>query len=304
MDIDQVRAELPGAAPALLRYARLLTGDEHDAADLVQDTLLRGLEAADRFDGRSSLTTWLRRVMHNLWVDTSRGAREDPSDQVAELVEAQWRADDYTVDAAVVAERAATRDDLREALTHLPTIYRTTVVLHDAEGLTVAEIADIAGIGLPAAKQRLRRGRMMLVTALAQGRPVPQEGVPMRCWEARSQVSDYMPRWSPPATPWPATHPPRTPTPSSPTTSLNGSRPCCAATEPSPRPESSRAGRGPRGHRGRPGTVAARGRGRRSAPSRELGRYCCWSSRRWRLSRMRVRPNSKSARGSTRPCWM
>jgi DNA-directed RNA polymerase specialized sigma24 family protein len=65
--------------------------------------------------------------MHNLWVDTARGAREDPSDQVAELVEAQWCADDYTADAAVVAERAATRDDLREALTHLPTIYRTTV---------------------------------------------------------------------------------------------------------------------------------------------------------------------------------
>jgi RNA polymerase sigma-70 factor (ECF subfamily) len=192
MDIDQLRAKLPGTAPALLRYARLLTGDEHDAADLVQDTLVRGLEAADRFDGRSSLTTWLRRVMHNLWVDTARGAREDPSDQVAELVEAQWRADDYTVDAAVVVERAATRDDLREALTHLPTIYRTAVVLHDAEGLTVAEIAEITGVGLPAAKQRLRRGRMMLVTALAQGRPGPQEGVPMRCWEARSQVSDYL----------------------------------------------------------------------------------------------------------------
>ena len=115
-----------------------------------------------------------------------------PSDQARQGVEAQWRADDYTVDAAVVVERAATRDDLREALTHLPTIYRTAVVLHDAEGLTVAEIAEIAGIGLPAAKQRLRRGRMMLVTALAHGGPAPQEGVPMRCWEARSQVSDYL----------------------------------------------------------------------------------------------------------------
>ena len=192
MDIDQVRAQLPGTAPALLRYALLLTGDEHDAADLVQDTLLRGLQGADRFDGRSSLTTWLRRLMHNLWVDTARATREAPSDQIAELVEARWQSDDYTVDAAIVVERAATRDDLREALTHLPTIYRTAVVLHDAEGLTVAEIAEITETGIPAAKQRLRRGRMMLVTALAESPTPPQRGVPMRCWEARSQVSDYL----------------------------------------------------------------------------------------------------------------
>lgn len=164
-----------------------MTGDEHDAADLVQDSLLRGLLAADRLEVRSTLTTWLRPMMHNLWVDTTRSTREDPSDRAAELVETQWKSDDYTVDAAVV-ERASTRDDLREALTHLPIICRTAVVLHDAEGLTVAEIAEITGVGLPAAKQRLRRGRMMLVTALAQGGTPPQTGVPMRCWQARSQV--------------------------------------------------------------------------------------------------------------------
>jgi RNA polymerase sigma-70 factor (ECF subfamily) len=72
--------------------------------------------------------------------------------------------------------------------------YRAAVVLHDAEGLTVAEIADIAEISLPAAKQRLRRGRMMLVSALARGseRQEVLTGVPLRCWDARSQVSDYL----------------------------------------------------------------------------------------------------------------
>jgi len=41
----------------------------------------------------------------------------------------------------------------------LPVIYRTVVVLQDAEGMTVAEIAVIQAVRLPAAKQRLRRGR-------------------------------------------------------------------------------------------------------------------------------------------------
>jgi len=192
VDPDRVRAELPASAPALLRYALLLTHNEHDAADLVQDTMVRALQAADRFDGRSSLTTWLRRIMHNLWVDQARAGRETPSEEIAELVEAQWRDDAYTVDAETVVHRAQVRDELLDALTHMPTIYRTAVVLHDVEGLTVAEISVVTGVGLPAAKQRLRRGRMMLVSALAQGPTGPTRRVPMHCWEARSQVSDYI----------------------------------------------------------------------------------------------------------------
>lgn len=192
MDERAFRDELAGAVPALHRYALLLTGNEHDAADLVQDSLVRGLEAADRFDGRSGLTTWLRRILHNLWVDAHRARHEEPSAQIAELVEAQWMDDTYTVDASVVIERAQTRDDLLEALAHLPAIYRMAVVLHDAQGLTVAEIAKLSGAEVPAMKQRLRRGRMMLVTALAAGPAQHPKGVPMRCWQARSQVSDYM----------------------------------------------------------------------------------------------------------------
>jgi hypothetical protein len=60
----------------------------------------------------------------------------------------------------------------------VPVIYRTAVVLHDAEGMTVATIADVQGIRLPAAKQRLRRGRMTLVSALA-----------LRGWTVRQQVA-------------------------------------------------------------------------------------------------------------------
>lgn len=73
-------------------------------------------------------------------------------------------------------------------------MYRTAVVLHDMEGLSVVEITRIQGVGLPAAKQRLRRGRMMLVSALAGGaeRRVARRSVPLTCWDARSQVSDYL----------------------------------------------------------------------------------------------------------------
>lgn len=115
-------------------------------------------------------------------------------EDVESEVERRWRDDSYTVDGPTVVERAETREELRDALVRLPVIYRSAVVLHDAEALTVAEIAEVQGIGLPAAKQRLRRGRMMLVDALAQGqqRREALRGVPLRCWDARSKVSDYL----------------------------------------------------------------------------------------------------------------
>ena len=185
---------LPAEVPGLLRYARTIVRSGPLAEDLVQETLLRGLQRADTFRGEASLTTWLHRILHNLAVDQFRQDREDATGEVEREVEEKWHAHDYTVDAAVVIERAEARAELQDALVRLPAIYRTAVVLHDAEGMTVAEIADVQGIGLPAAKQRLRRGRMMLVSALARGseRRDALQGVPLRCWDARSKVSDYL----------------------------------------------------------------------------------------------------------------
>lgn len=160
----------------------------------MQDTLLRALQRSESFRGEASLASWLHRILHNLAVDLFRGDREDATEDVASMVEGRWRDGSYTLDAASVLERAETREELEDALLRLPVIYRTVVVLHDAEGMTVAEIAHVQDVGLPAAKQRLRRGRMMLVDALAQGRERRDatRGVPLRCWDARNKVSDYL----------------------------------------------------------------------------------------------------------------
>lgn len=189
-----VRSRLAAEVPGLLRYARTIVRDDRVAEDLVQETLLRALQRADSFRAEASLATWLHRILHNLAVDLFRRDREDATEDIEREVEARWRDDSYTVDAAIVVERAETREELEDALVRLPVIYRTAVVLHDAEGMTVAEIADVQGVGLAAAKARLRRGRMMLVDALAQGRERrdAQRGVPLRCWDARSKVSDFL----------------------------------------------------------------------------------------------------------------
>lgn len=179
--------------PGLLRYARTMT-DPATADDLVQTTLLRALERGDGFRGESSIATWLHRILHHVFVDHLRRRRETPSGDLWEDVEARWEASDYTVDAAHVAERARLRGELRDSLLRLPVFYRSAVVLHDMEGLTGAQVAAVQGVSVPAAKQRIRRGRMMLVTALerADERRRARRGVPMECWDARALVSDYL----------------------------------------------------------------------------------------------------------------
>lgn len=182
-----VGVELSG----LYRYALSITGDRAEAEDVVGDTVLRALERADEYRGAASLRTWLHRILYHLAIDRARHGAHEVS---VKEVETLWRDSDYSVDAAVVAERAASAAQLREALVHVPPDYRSVVVLHDAESWPMREIATLANISLPATKQRLRRGRMMLVSALGREAElrVANTGVPLTCWQARQEVSDYL----------------------------------------------------------------------------------------------------------------
>jgi RNA polymerase sigma-70 factor (ECF subfamily) len=178
--------------PALYRFALSISRDQARAEDLTHDALVRALERIDQFEGDpSNLGAWLRRILHNLAIDRARtSARE----VIVEEVEGKWRDDDYTVNPEAFALKMQDADELEDALVRLPFIYRSVVILHDVEGWTVRRIAELHDIGLPAAKQRLRRGRMALVTALAEGaeRRHLLKGVPMGCWDARQHISDYL----------------------------------------------------------------------------------------------------------------
>lgn len=186
-DVDELTAQLD----EVHRYALAVTRDADAAADVVQETAARALERADQYRGDAPLGHWLIRIAHHLVVDRARaGARE----LVVEEVEDDWRDDSFSVDAEAVVERAATRAELEDALARLPHAHRTAVLLHDVEGLRVLDVAALEGIFLPAAKQRLRRGRMALVRALAEGheRRAATKGLNMRCWDARQHISEYL----------------------------------------------------------------------------------------------------------------
>lgn len=161
------------------------------AEDLAQEAALRAWSRQRQLRDGAPVGPWLNRILVNLVIDRSRAHRDELT--VAD-VEGRWRDDDYTVDPQEVLARAQLRDELEDGLVRLPAGYRMVVVLHDAVGWPVSEIAETLQIGLPAAKQRLRRGRMMLVSALAEGDPKRAASLaqPVHCWQARRHISSYL----------------------------------------------------------------------------------------------------------------
>jgi len=188
---DAFAARLTDELPRLVRLATRLLADADVAEDCAQETIVGAWRRRDQLRDPDALPAWLRRSLVNRIVDRSR-RRHDELD--IDVVEADWRDDSYTVMPERVLERAELRDELEDGLARLPVAYRLPVVLHDAMGWTGGEIAAAMDIGLPAAKQRLRRGRMMLVSALAEddGRRRASLAQPMRCWQARRHVSAYL----------------------------------------------------------------------------------------------------------------
>jgi RNA polymerase sigma-70 factor (ECF subfamily) len=190
-DADEFAGRVAAELPRLVGLATRLLSDANIAEDCAQETIVGAWRRRDQLRDAAALSAWLRRSLVNRIIDRSR-RRHDELD--IDAVEADWKDDAYSVQPELVLERAELRDELEDALARLPVIYRLPVVLHDALGWTAAEIARSMDVGLPATKQRLRRGRMMLVSALSSsdGRREASLAQPLRCWQARRHVSAYL----------------------------------------------------------------------------------------------------------------
>jgi RNA polymerase sigma-70 factor, ECF subfamily len=190
-DSEAFAAALAAELPRLVGLANRLVRDSDQAEDCAQETIIGAWRRRDQLREPQAITAWLRRSLVNRVIDRSRAHHEELD---IEAVEADWHDDRYSVAPERVLERAELRDELEDGLARLPVIYRVPVLLHDVVGWTSAEIATAMSTGLPATKQRLRRGRMMLVSALAEddARRRASLAQPLRCWRARRHVSAYL----------------------------------------------------------------------------------------------------------------
>jgi RNA polymerase sigma-70 factor, ECF subfamily len=80
----------------------------------------------------------------------------------------RWEDPDYSVDPAVVAVRRSQAETLYALLDELPENWRTALVLHDGQGLSASEVAEVMDIPLGTAKSHIRRSRMALFALLGE----------------------------------------------------------------------------------------------------------------------------------------
>ena len=151
------------------RLALRITGNPEDAQEVSQDVLWSVVRKIDTFKGESALGSWIYRIAANAAYEKLRGRRG--KDEVSwEALLPSFDGDghlldpghDWTQSAEDPALQAEARRRLREAVESLPADYRTAFVLHDMEGLSNPEIAEMLGISLPAVKSRVHRSRLFL----------------------------------------------------------------------------------------------------------------------------------------------
>jgi RNA polymerase sigma-70 factor (ECF subfamily) len=133
-----------------LSLLRLAGGRESEAQDLLQETWIRAVKGLAAFRWESAVSTWLFGIGLNAWREAARERRREavPLETLPEGVAASPEAG---------AEAGGL--DLELAVRRLPDGYREVLVLHDIEGYTHEEIANLLGIAPGTSKSQLSRAR-------------------------------------------------------------------------------------------------------------------------------------------------
>jgi RNA polymerase sigma-70 factor (ECF subfamily) len=147
---------------ALYGYAVALTRDQTEAEDLVQETYLRAVRAFGQLMPDSNLKSWLFVIMRNAWLNQLRHERSGPRFIELEEEDSRGWPDPLARDPYVLYLRKLERQEIKEAIESLPSLYREIVVLRDIEGFSYQQIATLLDCPAGTVMSRLGRAREKL----------------------------------------------------------------------------------------------------------------------------------------------
>lgn len=162
--------------PRLLALARHIVGPD-TAEDVMQEAAVDAYRSLDGFAGRSAVGTWLYRITLNRCLAERRKRRPEPVEAEPLDLLRRWEDPDYTADPAVVAARRATPMSCEPFSTRSPrpTGWRSSSTTPRA--CPPSALAEAMDIPLGTAKSHIGRGRMSLVSRLAEDDRGLLEGV-------------------------------------------------------------------------------------------------------------------------------
>jgi len=159
-DASAHRALYDAHVEQVYRLTYRLTGAEHTAREVTQNTFVKAFASLDGFRGDSAFGTWLHSIAVSLSLNEIKRRKRE------------WARNSPLDDATAVAESAprsdpVLREKVMQAVNELPPGCRAVFLMHDAEGYTHQEIAAALGINAGTSKAQLSRARGKLRVALA-----------------------------------------------------------------------------------------------------------------------------------------
>lgn len=151
-------------ADRVYRLAYRLSGNQHDAEDLTQETFIRVFRSVQNYQP-GTFEGWLHRITTNLFLDMVRRRGRIRMEALPEDYD-RVPADDPNPEQIYHDSRLG--PDLQAALDSLPPEFRAAVVLCDVEGLSYEEIGATLGVKLGTVRSRIHRGRQALRDYLAR----------------------------------------------------------------------------------------------------------------------------------------
>ncbi|MGI9204903.1 MAG: RNA polymerase sigma factor, partial [Woeseiaceae bacterium] len=153
----------------MLALAERLLRDRALAEDAVQEAFVSAFRGMDKFEGRSSLKTWLHRVTVNASLTLLRKRNRQAEQPIDSLqpefdrhdcrIEERWT---HLTPLHDVLESELLRARVNEGIDELPDPYRIVLQLRDVEGYDTGEVADLLEISNANVKVRLHRARAAL----------------------------------------------------------------------------------------------------------------------------------------------
>lgn len=163
-DPDAFRLLVEKHSRVIFRVAYRMTGNEHDADDVVQEAFLRAYRQIEHFEERANFSTWLHRIAINCSLDLLRARGRHDKHYGGEADESALEATAPQPDRLVLS--AELQQHVSAALERLSGNERTAFVLRHFEGMPVEEIGRTLGIQVSAAKHTIFRAVKKLREAL------------------------------------------------------------------------------------------------------------------------------------------
>ena len=156
---------------SVYNLAYRLCGNPDDASDIVQESFVRVYHALPNFRGDANFSTWLYRIVTNVFLDERKKQKVRAHSSLEEYLELEdntvtRQIEDPSPGPEALVEQSERNTVVGDAVRALPEIQRSMIAMYHFQSLSYEEIAEVLNLPIGTVKSRLNRARLALKNKL------------------------------------------------------------------------------------------------------------------------------------------